>query len=162
MSAREAPGAVEAAVGEAAAILDRAAARGRELGLAYAGAVTPSEAHALHQAGLATLVDVRTLPEWEYVGRVQGSLLVEWRRFREPHPNPAFLAELAQAVERDTAILFLCRSGVRSHHAADMAARAGYKRAYNVLEGFEGDLDGERRRGKLGGWRAAGLPWEQS
>ena len=59
-------------------------------------------------------------------------------------------------------MLFLCRSGVRSHHAAEAAARAGFKRAYNVLEGFEGDLDCTRRRGTLGGWRAAGLPWEQS
>jgi rhodanese-related sulfurtransferase len=162
VSAREAEGALEAAAGETHAILDRAAERGRSLGLAYAGAVTPVEAHRLHAARIATLVDVRTLAEWEYVGRVHGSLLIEWRRFREPAPNPAFLAELAQAVERDTPILFLCRSGVRSHHAAHAAARAGYARAYNVLEGFEGDLDGGRQRGKLGGWRAAGLPWEQS
>ena len=105
---------------------------------------------------------MRTLPEWEYVGRVQGALLVEWRRFQDEAPNPAFVAELAEAVERDETVLFLCRSGVRSHHAAEAAARAGFKRAYNVLEGFEGDLDCTRRRGTLGGWRAAGLPWEQS
>ena len=154
MSAREAEGALEAAAGEARAILDRAAERGRSLGLAYAGAVTPIEAHRLHAARIATLVDVRTLPEWEYVGRVHGSLLIEWRRFREPAPNPAFLAELAQALERDTAILFLCRSGVRSHHAAELATHAGYAKAYNILEGFEGDAPGH-------GWRAAGLPWKK-
>src|SRR5205823_14103256 len=126
----------------------------------YAGAVTPLEAYHLHEAGLATLVDVRTLPEWEYVGRVRGSVLIEWRRFQEHTPNPAFVAELAEALERHEPVLFLCRSAVRSHHAAEAAARAGFTRAYNVLEGFEGDLDAARQRGKLGGWRAAGLPWE--
>jgi rhodanese-related sulfurtransferase len=161
VSARAAEAGLEAPAAEARAILDRAAQRGRSLGVDYAGAVTPIEAHRLHAAGLETLVDVRTLPEWEYVGRVHGSLLIEWRRFREPAPNPGFLIELAQAVERDTPILFLCRSGVRSHHAANAAAQAGFTRAYNVLEGFEGDLDGASQRGKLGGWRAAGLPWEQ-
>jgi len=78
-------------------------------------------------------------------------------------PEDAFAAiRVPVAVERDETVLFLCRSGVRSHHAAEAAARAGFKRAYNVLEGFEGDLDCTRRRGTLGGWRAAGLPWEQS
>src|SRR5207302_4049013 len=52
------------------AILERARARGRELGLPYAGAVTPPEAWALQRAGAAQLVDVRTAAEDEYVGRV--------------------------------------------------------------------------------------------
>ncbi len=58
--------------------------------------------------------------------------------------------------------MFLCRSGVRSHAAADAATRAGWKEAYNILEGFEGDKDGEQHRGVVGGWRKAGLPWTQS
>ena len=78
MSAREAEAQLESA--STRAILERAAERGRGLGVGYAGALTPAEAHRLHEAGLATIVDVRTLPEWEYVGRVQGALLVEWRR----------------------------------------------------------------------------------
>jgi rhodanese-related sulfurtransferase len=160
VSARDAEAEIEVASVEE--ILEHAAERGRTLGIGYAGALTPIEAHRLHEAGLATLVDVRTLAEWEYVGRVQGALLIEWRRFQGEAPNPAFVAELAEAVERDAAVLFLCRSGIRSHHAAEAAARAGFSRAYNVLEGFEGDLDATRQRGKLGGWRAAGLPWEQS
>jgi len=160
VSARDAEAELEAAC--AAEILERAATRGRALGVGYAGAVIPVEAHRLHEAGLATLVDVRTRPEWEYVERVQDALLIEWRRFQAEAPNPAFVAELAEAVERGETILFLCRSGIRSHHAAEAAARAGFSRAYNVLEGFEGDLDCTRQRGKLGGWRAAGLPWEQS
>jgi hypothetical protein len=30
-----------------------------------------------------------------------------------------------------------------------------------VLEGFEGQIDAKRQRGKINGWRFAGLPWMQ-
>jgi len=143
-------------------ILERAIERGRAKDLEYAGEVTPEEAWRLHDAGAACLIDVRTRPEYELVGRVTDTPLIEWRRYGEPQPNPRFLQELAQHAGEDETVLFLCRSGIRSHHAAEVAARAGYCHAFNVLEGFEGDLDASRRRGALGGWRAAGLPWEQS
>ena len=144
------------------AIYGRAAERARSMGLAYAGALTPREAWRLHEAGAGTIVDVRTLPEWEFVGRVPDTILVEWRGFQEQQPNPNFLRQLTEACSRDEPLLFLCRSAVRSHHAAEAAARAGFARSYNILEGFEGNLDARRQRGALGGWRAAGLPWEQS
>jgi rhodanese-related sulfurtransferase len=144
------------------AILERAAERGRAKGLDYAGELTPIEAWRLFDAGAARIVDVRTRPEWEFVGRVADVPLVEWRRYGAQAPNPHFLRELAELAALDEPILFICRSGVRSHHAAELAARAGYARVFNVLEGFEGDLDASRRRGRLGGWRAADLPWEQS
>lgn len=143
-------------------IFARAAERAQGMGLAYAGALTPGEAWQLQAAGAATLVDVRTFAEWEFVGRVPDSMLVEWRRLGEQKPNAAFLQQLHGNVHPDEVVLFLCRSGVRSHHAAETAARAGFGRAYNVLEGFEGDLDGERHRGTAGGWRFHGLPWIQS
>jgi rhodanese-related sulfurtransferase len=50
---------------------------------------------------------------------------------------------------------------VRSHQAAIAATQAGWKEAYNILEGFEGDKDANGHRGTLGGWRKAGLPWIQ-
>lgn len=144
------------------AIFERAAERARALGLGYAGAVTPQEAHALTQAGAADIVDVRTQAEYEYVGRVPGSTLVEWRKLGERSPNPAFASELAARFPPQRPLLFLCRSAVRSHHAATLATQAGFARSYNVLEGFEGDLDKDGHRGTLGGWRRAGLPWQQS
>lgn len=147
---------------EAQAIFARAEQRGRASRLAYAGAVTPREAWALARSGAATLVDVRTRPEWELVGHVPGTPLVEWRRYGEEAANPDFIAELENLASHDEPLLFLCRSGVRSHHAAQAAARAGFARAYNILEGFEGELDTDRRRGTLGGWRRAGLPWMQT
>ncbi len=142
-------------------IFENAAERGRKLGLAYAGAVTPAEAWRLQNAGAARIVDVRTAPEWEYVGHVPSSDLIEWRKHGEQRTNPEFLRQLEESADKDEAVLFLCRSGVRSHYAAEVAARAGYARAFNILEGFEGDLDPQRHRGTLGGWRRAGLPWVQ-
>lgn len=153
------PSIPEAATAEE--IFERAAARARELGLAYAGSVTPAEAHRLAQGGAASIVDVRTRAEWEYVGRIEGSRLVEWRAFGASTPNPDFVAGVAALHAPDEAVLLLCRSGVRSHHAAEALAIAGFRRAYNILEGFEGDRDARGHRSTVGGWRFAGLPWTQ-
>jgi rhodanese-related sulfurtransferase len=138
-----------------------AAERARKMGLSYAGALLPAEAHALMQAG-ATLVDVRTEPERVYVGKVPGSVAVQWQTYPGNHPNPEFLAQLAEAVPQDAPVMFLCRSGARSHSAAEAAARAGWRESYNVLEGFEGDKDAAQHRATVGGWKKAGLPWVQS
>ena len=46
--------------------------------------------------------------------------------------------------------------------AAIAAAQAGWKEAYNVLEGFEGDKNAEGQRNAVGGWKFARLPWIQS
>jgi rhodanese-related sulfurtransferase len=138
-----------------------AQARGKKLGLNYAGALLPAEAHKLMQAG-ARLVDVRTKPELLYVGKIPGSLAVEWQSYPGNRENPEFLAELAAAVPKDQPVMFLCRSGARSHAAAEAATRAGWREAYNVLEGFEGDKDADQHRSTVGGWRKAGLPWVQS
>lgn len=142
-------------------LFDLAIARGRAAGLEYAGQVTPAEAHQLAEEGLATLVDVRTRPEWEFVGHIEGAPLIEWRAYGATDPDPRFGDGLAVRFRKDTPLLLLCRSGVRSHHAATAAARAGFTRVFNVLEGFEGDLDDAGRRGNRGGWRRAGLPWKQ-
>ena len=135
--------------------------RGKKLGVPYAGALLPAEAHQLMQGG-AKLVDVRTKAELQYVGKVPGSIAVEWQTYPGNRENPEFLGELAASVSKDTPVMFLCRSGARSHAAAEAATRAGWKEAYNVLEGFEGDKDAEQHRSTVGGWRKAGLPWVQS
>ena len=135
--------------------------RGKKLGLNYAGALLPAEAHKLMQAG-AKLVDVRTKPELFYVGKVPGSVAVEWQTYPGNRENPEFIAELTAAVPKDQPVMFLCRSGARSHAAAEAATRAGWREAYNVLEGFEGDKDANQHRSTVGGWRKAGLPWTQS
>ncbi|HKA38285.1 MAG TPA: rhodanese-like domain-containing protein, partial [Burkholderiales bacterium] len=109
----------------------------------------------------AKLVDVRTRAEWDYVGRIPGAVEIEIVTYPGGRPNPGFMAELESKVDKAAPVLFICRSGGRSHNAAMLAAQAGYT-AYNVLEGFEGDRDAGGRRNTVGGWRVAGLPWSQS
>jgi len=149
-------------IGNPQTILTRAAQRATGKGLNYFGDVTPAEAWALHQAGAATLIDVRTQPEWAYVGHIDGVPLVQWRAYGAEQPNPEFLAQLGQHAPTNQPVMFLCRSGARSQSAASVATAAGYAQAMNILEGFEGDLDDRKQRGSKGGWRAAGLPWVQS
>jgi rhodanese-related sulfurtransferase len=139
----------------------KAKERGQKLKLSYAGALLPAEAHSLMQKG-AKLVDVRTDAELHFVGSIPGSEAIEWNTYPEGQRNPAFLELLAEAVRKDEPVMFLCRSGVRSHHAAIAATEAGWTEAYNVLEGFEGDKDAAGHRNVAGGWKYARLPWVQS
>jgi len=138
-----------------------AAERARKMGLSYAGALLPAEAYELMKGG-AKLVDVRTKPELLYVGSIPGAVTIEWQTYPGSRPNPEFLGELAALTKKAEPVMFLCRSGVRSNAAAEAATRAGWKEAYNILEGFEGDKDAEQHRNSVGGWRKAGLPWTQS
>ncbi len=135
----------------------------------YAGDIVPSEAwRILEQDPKAVLVDVRTDAEWAYVGLPDLSALgkrilcVSWQVFPAMAVNPDFAEEVAsQGVAKDQPLLFICRSGVRSRHAAVALTALGYERCYNVAQGFEGDCDEGRHRGTVGGWKAAGLPWVQ-
>ena len=144
-------------------VLGSARKRAQEMGLEYSGAVTPQEAHEIwRNAPGAKLVDVRTRAEWDYVGRIPGAVEIELLTYPGNRPNPGFVAELERQVDKKSPVLFICRSGGRSHNAALLAKQAGYNASYNVLEGFEGDRDGSGHRNSVGGWRHAGLPWTQS
>jgi rhodanese-related sulfurtransferase len=141
-----------------------AAARERAPGQPYAGAVTPQEAWALLQADPSVkLVDVRTNAERDWVGRTavpeaqHGA--VQWSLYPGGAPNPDFATQLQQTADKEDTVLFLCRSGVRSRHAARVATELGYPNAFDILEGFEGDRDAEGHRKTVGGWCKAGLPW---
>lgn len=143
-------------------ILNKARQRAEEMRLPYAGALLPAEAYALMQkAPGAKLIDVRTRAEWDFVGKVPGSVMIEWQTYPASQPNPDFLDELKAQAEKDAIVMFLCRSGARSHAAASAAGQIGYTRSYNVLQGFEGDKDAQGHRGSVGGWQFAGLPWIQ-
>jgi rhodanese-related sulfurtransferase len=144
-------------------ILATAQERAKRLGLSYSGALTPQEAHDLQrQAPGARLVDVRTRAELDWVGRIPGAVEVEWLTYPGNQPNPHFSRQLQQQVDAESLVMFICRSGGRSHAAATVAMDAGYTEVYNVLEGFEGDKDAQGHRGTVGGWRRAGLPWFQT
>ena len=144
-------------------ILKTARERARQMGLTYEGALLPGEAYQIwKEAPNASLVDVRTRAEWDWVGRIPGAVEIEFLAYPGNKLNPSFFAELEQKVGKEALVMFICRSGGRSHNTAMLATQAGYTRCYNVLEGFEGDKDAESHRNTRGGWRAAGLPWVQS
>ena len=135
----------------------------------YAGDVTPEEAwDILKTDKSAVLIDCRTDAEWSYVGQTDLSSLhkeqlgISWKNFPTMEINPAFAEEIVAACpDKQTKLLMMCRSGVRSIDAAIAATEAGYARAYNILEGFEGEKDSCGQRGNTGGWKHRGLPWKQ-
>lgn len=134
----------------------------------YAGDLTPQQAYDLLTSDeRAVLVDVRTDAEWRYVGipaapeLAERSARIEWITYPSGQPNPRFLEQLGEAGLEpgdERPVVFLCRSGVRSVAAANAATAAGFGPAYNILEGFEGDVAADGHRGHTG-WKAAGLPW---
>lgn len=150
-------------MGQLSDLLALARGRGEKLTLPYAGALTPAEAFSVLEAaaGAAVVVDVRTRAELEWVGRVPGAVEIEWLVWPGGERNADFLAQLRHQADPEKLVLFLCRSGARSHNAALLAAQNGYSASYNILEGFEGDRDAHGQRGHIGGWRHAGLPWVQ-
>jgi rhodanese-related sulfurtransferase len=139
----------------------------------HIGAVSVEDAWArLKGNARSVLIDVRTIAEWAYVGLPdltsigKRPVLVEWQGFPDDRLNTAFVERVTEALnpigaDRDSELLFICRSGQRSLKAARAMTEAGFVRCLNVTDGFEGPLDPSRHRGTLGGWKAKGLPWAQ-
>ncbi|WP_338747940.1 rhodanese-like domain-containing protein [Janibacter alittae] len=135
--------------------------------MTYAADLSPQQTwEALTDDPEAVLVDVRTRAELSFVGVAdltpidKQMVAIEWTSFPTGAPNGAFLEQLQEAVPQDAAVYFLCRSGGRSAAAAEAATAAGWTRAHNVLDGFEGPLD-ERGHRAVAGWKNDGLPWRQ-
>lgn len=147
--------------GSASPILEQARQQAAADNLPYAGSVKPQDAWALFQSGEAVLIDVRTAEERKFVGHVPETKHVAWMTGLSLSRNPRFVKELESKAGKDAVVLLLCRSGKRSAAAAEAAAKGGFKNVFNILEGFEGDLDEQQRRGSFNGWRSAGLPWIQ-
>lgn len=138
--------------------------------------VLPNEAwEMLNTNADVVLVDVRTRAEWGFVGipDMEGLpnpfLMVEWAQLPDMSTNPGFCDLVDEQLWGRTpkAVLFLCRSGVRSLSAARaMQARLHQDgrtaKCLNITHGFEGDLDNARHRAGVNGWKFMGLPWRQS
>lgn len=140
------------------------------MGMSYAGDVSPSEAWSgLAKDAKATLIDVRTQPEWAFVGvpdlRSLGKKagFVCWQVYPQMQVDADFVAKAAQCASDDKSapIYFICRSGARSRAAAIAMTAAGYAQCFNVAGGFEGDVDADGHRGRSNGWKASNLPWVQ-
>jgi rhodanese-related sulfurtransferase len=146
----------------------------RILKMSYAGDISAADSwQMLEEHPDAILIDVRSQAEWTFVGVPDLGLLdktpvlIEWQSYPSMAVNQDFVDALSAELRRrqaadDTPLLFLCRSGARSRAAAVAMTAAGRKRCLNVAGGFEGDIDQERHRGNVGGWKAQGLPWIQS
>jgi rhodanese-related sulfurtransferase len=131
--------------------------------------ITSQEAYQLLQSNAqAVLIDVRTQAEWQQVGipmliaMGKEPLLLSWRVAPTMMANPDFVAQIKQAItDRSVPCLFLCKSGGRSHEAAETLLAEGYSACYNVADGFEGrgglvSIEGKSAQG----WIKEGLPWE--
>ena len=86
--------------------------------------LTPAEADVRVAAGEVLLVDVRPVEE-----RAVASVKLPFKTF-----DGNGRAEL-EALPRDTAIAFLCRSGGRSQQAAEEFRALGFGKVYNVVGG---------------------------
>lgn len=138
--------------------------------LQYGGDVTPSQAWLqLQEHPDATLIDVRTQPEWVFSGLPNLNPIskrvhtISWKLYPTMEVNTRFVEAVAEVVaEKNTPIYFLCKTGGRSMDAAIAMTQAGYRRCYNIADGFEGDRNEDGQRGSLSGWKASNLPWEQA
>jgi rhodanese-related sulfurtransferase len=142
-------------------ILQHAKQRAEEHNLPYAGALTPQEAYQLLQlTPAARLVDVRSRAELELVGRVPQATHIEWAFYPGMVANKDFAAQLSMQLDKEAIVVFMCRTGGRSHNAALLAAQLGFTEAYNMLEGFEGASTADtKQRCTVNGWKVADLPW---
>lgn len=139
-------------------VLNLAAERAAVKNLPYAGELTPQEAFDVMQQQAFTLVDVRSQAELDLVGRIPNAIHIEWAFYPGMVPNPEFAAQLQTQVDQDSPVVFICRTGGRSHNAAVLANQLNYK-AYNMVEGFEGEANALKQRTLINGWKKAGLPW---
>ena len=140
-------------------VLNIAAQRAKAKNLPYAGELTPNETFdVLQQDAAIVLVDVRSQAELDLVGRVPSACHIEWAFYPGMVANTEFASQLQTRIDKNKTIVFMCRTGGRSHNAAVVAQQLGYK-AYNMLEGFEGEVNAEKKRTLINGWKHAGLPW---
>ena len=118
----------------------------------------------------AVIVDIRSTMEFLFVGHPAGAIHVPWIDEPDWTVNPHFVTDvrkilLGGATSHDdisgAPVILICRSGKRSIDAGKALLNAGFSEVFHVDEGFEGDLDENRHRGTIGGWRFHGMPWEQ-
>jgi rhodanese-related sulfurtransferase len=138
--------------------------------------VTAREAYEMWKAEPAgvTILDVRTPEEFLFVGHPAMAWKIpiatqsyEWDADKEQFPlqlTADFVDRVRGVAKPDDTIMVMCRSGGRSAIAANMLAKAGFTKVYNIVDGMEGDsvtdpasvFQGQRL---VNGWKNAGCPW---
>ena len=114
------------------------------------------------------LIDVRTKPEWIYVGVPDLSsinkkvIFVSWQVYPEMGTNKFFENQILELnIKKDNNLYFICRSGNRSNNASEFLASRGFSNCFNVIDGFEGKLYHESHRALIDGWQFNNLPWKK-
>ena len=120
------------------------------------------------------VLDVRTPEEYSLVGHPDMAINVPVQMFSwnfdagkktySMTNNPDFAAQVAKRVDKNAAVLVMCRSGQRAATAVNLLAQAGFMTAYNIVDSFEGDMvtDPESlyvNKRMKNGWKNSGLPW---
>jgi rhodanese-related sulfurtransferase len=132
--------------------------------------ITPTQAYELLENNpRAVLIDVRSSMEYLFVGHPLGAVHVAWIDEPDWKINENFAAQVRQVMlgglsthtEDNAPVVLICRSGKRSQEAGEVLIKDGFPEVYNILEGFEGELDDDHHRSTIGGWRFHDLPWEQ-
>jgi rhodanese-related sulfurtransferase len=138
--------------------------------------VTAKEAYEMWLAdkNKIKILDVRTPEEYIFVGHAPMAHNIPIQIFnykmavrnKEPlmKANPNFINEVGRKFKPSDTILVICRSGNRSAAAVNAMASAGFKIAYSVTDGFEGDRVKDPSSSSYGkrskkGWRNSGVPW---
>jgi rhodanese-related sulfurtransferase len=125
--------------------------------------LTPRQTYEFLQANSeAILVDVRSEIEHLFVGHPKGAILISWVDGADWDINPNFVAQVKKVSSLNRPVVLFCRSGQRSVDAGLALEKAGLENIYNMLNGFEGDLDQHHQRSVVNGWRFDGLPWLQT
>ena len=133
--------------------------------------ISAREAHALIQNEPSTaFIDVRSDMEYLFIGHPIGAVNIPWIDEPDFVINPNFEREVRKLIlggiietsdHQSVPVILICRSGNRSAEAGKLLLEHGFRRVYNIVDGFEGELDENHHRSTMGGWRFEGLPWEQ-
>jgi rhodanese-related sulfurtransferase len=120
------------------------------------------------------IIDVRTPEEYIFVGHPAMAWnvplkFIQYKWDAEANKpvmtiNADFVAQMKKIAQSGDTLLVTCRSGQRSAAAVNLLAKAGFTKAYTVVDGFEGDkvkdpdsaFNGQR---KINGWTNSGSPW---
>jgi len=138
--------------------------------------VTAREAYEMWQAvpDKVMILDVRTPEEYLFVGHPAMAWKIPviaqsyvWDADKGKFPMkllPDFVSRVSQVAKPDDTILVTCRSGGRSAIACNLLAQAGFKNVYNIIDGMEGDGNGDsdsvaQCQQLKSGWKNAGCPW---
>ena len=120
------------------------------------------------------ILDVRTPEEFLFVGHPEMAWKIpvavqcyEWDAGKKQFamkPLMDFVSRVQTIAKPDDTLMAMCRSGGRSAIAVNFLAKAGFKNVYNIIDGMEGDANGDsdsvaQAQPLKDGWKNSGCPW---